>query len=86
VGLNAAEIRVTVIAESGTNDAAVRGTDAPAGDTPGIKAERTELLPPPEPDPGAPCGIEKSRIAALEVPELLTVAWVPGSPVVTVPT
>jgi hypothetical protein len=39
-----------------------------------------------EPDPVAPCGIEKSRTAALDVPLLTTVTDDPGAPVVTVPT
>ena len=39
-----------------------------------------------EPEPVAPCGIEKSRTAALDVPLLTTVTDDPGAPVVTVPT
>jgi hypothetical protein len=39
-----------------------------------------------DPEPDAPCGIVMSKIAAAEVPTLVTVADVPGPPVVTVPT
>jgi hypothetical protein len=39
-----------------------------------------------DPAPEAPCGIVMSKIAAEEVPTLVTVAEVPGPPVVTVPT
>jgi hypothetical protein len=39
-----------------------------------------------DPEPDAPCGIVMSKIAAEEVPTLVTVAEVPGPPVVTVPT
>jgi hypothetical protein len=39
-----------------------------------------------DPDPVAPCGIVMSKIAAEEVPTLVTIAEVPGPPVVTVPT
>ena len=35
---------------------------------------------------GSPAGITKSRTAAEVVPELVTLACVPGSPVVVVPT
>lgn len=37
------------------------------------------------PPPGLPRGITKSKTASSVVPELVTVASVPGSPVVTVP-
>lgn len=43
---------------------------------------RTSGAPPP---PGLPRGITKSKTASSVVPELVTVASVPGSPVVTVP-
>ena len=36
--------------------------------------------------PLAPLGIVKSNLAAVVVPEFLTITLVPGSPVVTVPT
>lgn len=36
--------------------------------------------------PGSPAGITKLRIAAVSVPTLVTLASVPGSPVVVVPT
>jgi hypothetical protein len=39
-----------------------------------------------DPEPDAPCGIVMSKIAAAEVPTLVTIADVPGPPVVTVPT
>jgi hypothetical protein len=39
-----------------------------------------------DPDPEAPCGIVMSKIAAEEVPTLVTIAEVPGPPVVIVPT
>ena len=43
---------------------------------------RTSGVPPP---PGSPLGMMKSNIALFSSPELMTSAFVPGSPVVTEP-
>jgi hypothetical protein len=71
-------MRVTVIAESGTKVEATYGCVR----GPGRNADRTEPLP----APGAPCGIEKLRIAALGVPLFETKAGVPAGTVFVVPT
>src|ERR1700712_2977665 len=41
---------------------------------------------PPPPVPAAPCGMTKSSCSAVDVPELVTEALVPGAPVVVLRT